>query len=146
MPPSTILVAFDFSPQAEMACKFAIRTIAQDSDHLIIAVTYPEDSLKDASRHRARAFAEQLQMEVAKTKRVHVDFVVEKAGVSDTGATLLRMSKTFVADLVVCGSTGKNKFSTVLGSTSQYLLQHADRPVVIYREPVETKPAMATWK
>jgi nucleotide-binding universal stress UspA family protein len=138
--PTSILVAFDLSQVGEAACKFAINAIARDGDHIILAVTYPDESLREATRLKSRAYAEQLQMEAVRvkngeSKRVNVDFVVEKAAPGEVGLTILKISKNLVVDVLVCGSSGKSKLGTVLGSTSQFLLQHADRPIVIYREP-----------
>src|SRR4051812_13612305 len=62
---------------------------------------------------------------------VDVDRVLEHG---DPGATILAVAERVGADVIVVGSHGKGWLKRVfLGSTSQYVVQHAHCPVLVVR-------------
>lgn len=137
-PIATILVAYDGSAEAADALGLATRIAAQVDGRLVLVEAIKAGRLPERSRKMTdpdagadREAAEESLREVLAAAGIEGDVRVE---VGDPGSVLARASAT--ADLLVAGSRGWGTLRRiVLGSTSDWLVHHAECPVVIAPRP-----------
>ncbi|PAA60909.1 hypothetical protein BOX15_Mlig021891g2 [Macrostomum lignano] len=82
-------------------------------------------------KQRSQQLSQELMAQCEK-RRLHCKFVSE-AGTP--GATIVEAARKYAANVVVVGCRGNNGIRrTILGSVSDYVLQHSCRPVVVVPE------------
>lgn len=129
-----IVVAYDGSPDADLALLWSIRTAElthQDLRVVVVALSTGKQppQLREYEEQRAHSAAAAARDAVKTAKGVEADVIVERGW---TVQALLRASEG--AALLVAGSRGHNSFETHwLGSVSQHLAGHADCPVAVIR-------------
>jgi nucleotide-binding universal stress UspA family protein len=145
-----ILVAFDFSPAAQSALAWSLdlqRTTGGQPVHVlhvvnpVPAVALPEMTAFPApSEAEIAALARELEREVRKRSAEATTEVVRAPWIA---SAILEAARRVKADLIVMGTHGRKGLSRLmLGSAAEYVVRHADCPVVTLHSPVgEGTPA-----
>lgn len=144
----TILLATDFSSEANNATKYAVALARQFHAGIVlfnaypvillatdVPVEYPDDKeAKAFAMSRLRRRAKQLEKE-----SVPVTIDVEPAG-EEAGSIINAISRN-KANLVVLGSRGEITLGErVFGSTTSYVINHSEVPVIIVPKKYKYKP------
>ena len=139
-----ILVAYDFSPAAQTALAWALdlqRTTGGAPVHVlhvvnpVPAVALPEMTAFPApSEAEIAALARELEREVRKRSGDATTEVVRAPWIA---SAILEAGRRVTADLIVMGTHGRKGLSRLmLGSAAEYVVRHADCPVVTLHSPV----------
>lgn len=117
-PPQRIGIAYDGSPTAQWALVAATRLAVRTGARLVLLAVGPTSEHASTWLHVA-------QLSLG-TKVDHET----RALVGDAAPTLARASADL--DLLICGSRGRGRpLSTILGSVSAHLVEHAECPVMV---------------
>lgn len=137
--PRTILVGVDVSKEAERALDWARATAGPDDRVLVLhawevplVIGYDIVVAVDVGEIE-QAAKESLDALIA---RLDDDRLVPVTGKGHAGRAIVEAGAN--ADLIVVGHRGDSRLSLMIGSTANYVIHHADQPVVIVRgdEPV----------
>jgi nucleotide-binding universal stress UspA family protein len=121
--PTTVVVAWDGSPQAARACNDALIFLKQ-ADRVVLLVGVPAEPGEDGEP--------QVEDMVAHLKRhgVASEVVRLKLGGDDTGKLLLGKTKELKADMVVMGAFHHSKWRQfILGGVTLTMLEEATIPL-----------------
>jgi nucleotide-binding universal stress UspA family protein len=138
-----VLVAFDASPEAQLALVHAI-AMAQvyRAKVTIVAVVPPPPMLAWQAPGGTRGLHEAEQQELAKALRAAADSVPDDLSVTtqlldgDPARELLRVAREGDFDAIVMGSRGRGRMTAVLlGSVSNRVMHDADIPVMVIHAP-----------
>ena len=138
-----VLVAFDASPEAELALAHAV-AMAQvyRAKVTIVAVVPPPPLLAWQAPGGMRGLHEAEQQELDKALRTAADGVPDDLSVTtqlldgDPARELLRVARDGDFDVIVMGSRGRGRMTTaLLGSVSNRLMHDADVPVIVIHRP-----------
>ncbi|KAJ3112643.1 hypothetical protein HDU96_004336 [Phlyctochytrium bullatum] len=138
------MVAFDESPQATAALRFAFENLVRSPmDTIAVAVVVnPQENVEQASMSRVKTTLR------AMYQVTHIDVQLSvtllEGPASQAGPLLCDLTRTASPppDLLVVGSTGKSNVTGILvGSVSTYCLGNAACPVVVVKNPEEEE----TW-
>jgi nucleotide-binding universal stress UspA family protein len=142
---NTILVAHDASEIAEHALCWAEEFVraAGGSIHLVRVVPLPPPVAMPVPAYSPFPGPEDLEIAKAQLKEV-----AERHGLTatthvlvanDLGEGILGTARKAGATLIVMGTHGRGGFKrAVLGSVADYVVRHADCPVVTVRKPEAT--------
>lgn len=139
-----ILVAYDFSPAAQSALAWALdlqRTTGGHPVHVlhvvnpVPAVALPEMTAFPApSEAEIAALARELEREVRKRSAEATTEVIRAPWIA---SAILEAGRKAKADLIVMGTHGRKGLSRLmLGSAAEYVVRHAECPVVTLHSPV----------
>jgi len=140
-----VLVAFDASPEAELALAHAV-AMAQvyRAKVTIVAVVPPPPLLAWQAPGGTRGIHEAEQQELDKALRTAADGVPDDLSVrtqlldGDPARELLRMAREGDFDVIVMGSRGRGRMTAaLLGSVSNRLMHDADVPVIVIHRPTD---------
>lgn len=137
-----ILLATDGSEQAALAAHHALALARQTGATLIVLYVvdshlafmlgiYKDEAIRELKEdgHRALAAIAEQAREAGVEVETHL-------GEGRTGEVILHDAERLQADLIVMGSHGQGALGDILmGSVSQYVVHHADKPVCIVRPP-----------
>jgi nucleotide-binding universal stress UspA family protein len=136
----TILVATDFSAEANNAVAYAAQLAKLFKAHIVlfnaypvvmlateVPVEYPDDNAaKEHALYRLNRKAKQLTKEFS----VEVQVDIEPAG-EEAGSIINAVSRN-KADIVIMGSRGESTLGErVFGSTTSYVIKHSTVPLII---------------
>lgn len=141
--PGTILVAADGSADSELAIRRAVELADQTGSGLhvayvmIISHWHLPDTLSDAQYRRLKEAAQEVLDEQVRKAR--------EAGADDVQAHLrtgrradeeiIKLAEEIDAGMIVVGSRGAGTISRAfMGSDSESIVRHADRPVLVVRD------------
>jgi nucleotide-binding universal stress UspA family protein len=144
-----ILVAYDFSPAAQSALAWALdlnRSAGGEPVHVlhvinpVPAVALPEMTAVPApSEAEVAALTRQLESEVRERSREAVAEVVRAPWIA---SAILDAARRLKADLIVMGTHGRKGVSRLmLGSAAEYVVRHAECPVVTLHSQPARSPA-----
>jgi nucleotide-binding universal stress UspA family protein len=144
-----ILVAFDFSPAAQTALSWALdlqRSTGGRPVHVlhvvnpVPAVALPEMTAFPApSEAEIAALARELEREVRKRS---ADATCEVIRAPWIASAILEAARRVEADLIVMGTHGRKGLSRLmLGSAAEYVVRHAECPVVTLHMPASALPS-----
>ena len=137
-----ILIAVDGSAGARAALAAGIE-LARDADADVTIATVRHEPIpvlgdpyyQRALTHelaRAREVLDEA-LEVAEEARIHAEGEILEG---DPGEEIVRLARHRDVDLVVVGSRGLGSVAgAVFGSVSRFVVRHADRPVLVVKEP-----------
>jgi len=148
MADQVIIIALDYSEQAETAVKWYVERMHRPGNKIVFVhcIELPEMSLNQARNFHMSpgVLASMWKDEEVKTKQLEEKMktlLVEKGipGVLRTatgkpGEVICRISEEESATCIITGTRGMGKVRrTILGSVSDYLIHHAHCPVVVCR-------------
>lgn len=142
--PETILVATDGSADSEFAIQRAVDLANKTGADLhmtyimILSHWMMPDTLSDAQYQRLKEKAQQLLDEqVEKAKAAGADTVQAHLEVGRRAdEEILKLAEEIEAGMIVVGSRGMGTISRAfMGSDAESIARHADRPVLIVRNP-----------
>jgi nucleotide-binding universal stress UspA family protein len=140
-----VLVAFDASPEAELALAHAV-AMAQvyRAKVTMVAVVPPPPMLAWQAPGGAQALHEAEQEELARALRAAAEGVPDDLSVTtrmvdgDPPRELLRVAREGDFDVIVMGSRGRGRMTAaLLGSVSNRLMHDAHVPVIVIHRPSE---------
>jgi nucleotide-binding universal stress UspA family protein len=130
-----IIVGYDGSPESKLALQVAAQRAGPDGTVVPTHVTIAASNWLGASSYEpvVEQAHQAAQAVLAEIDEVDLgDTAVEPELIEgDPAEALLRVARSRRADEIVVGSRGRDRFRSLLGSTSHSLLERADRPVVI---------------
>ena len=140
--PETILVATDGSEDSELSIRRAVDLAGETHAALhlvyvmIISHWMVPDTLSDAQYDRLKEDAQvRLDQQVEKAEAVGADTLQKHLRIGRRAdEEILKLSEEIDADMIVVGSRGGGTISRALmGSDSESIVRHADRPVLVVR-------------
>ncbi|GAA3401298.1 universal stress protein [Paenibacillus hodogayensis] len=145
MPFQHVLVAYDGSPQSQSALDRAVSLVrATPGAHLTVAhaFQYPNFIVGEAmvvapvvTDLEEMTSSEQL-LDEAKARVTDLPGVTYTLLQGDAAESILECASETGADLIVIGSRGLNTIKEwFLGSVSHHVVQHANIPVLVIKEP-----------
>jgi nucleotide-binding universal stress UspA family protein len=142
--PSTILVATDFSPQADIAVRYAVQLASALKSRCIIAHAYraPILSLRASTAVTAGDILLEVELEartkLEETRRAFQDVsppVEWRLIQGDPRDAILELASAEQSNLIVLGTRGRGGAARLLlGSIAEYLVRHASCPVLVVPE------------
>ena len=138
-----VLVAFDASPEAQLALVHAV-AMAQvyRAKVALVAVVPPPPLLAWQAPGGMRGMHEAEQEELGKALRKAADGVPDDLSVTtqlvdgDPARELLRLSREGDFDVIVMGSRGRGRVTAaLLGSVSNRVMHDANVPVIVIHRP-----------
>jgi nucleotide-binding universal stress UspA family protein len=138
-----ILVAYDGSPEADLALAHAV-AIAQTSRARLALVTVvpPPPLLAWQAPGGLQGMHDSQQSELDLRLRAAADLVPDDLSLTtrlldgDPARELLRAAREGDHDVIVMGSRGRGRVSAaVLGSVSNHVMHEADVPVIVIHRP-----------
>jgi nucleotide-binding universal stress UspA family protein len=146
-----LLVAIDGSPHAELALAAAVTAARRDNSALTLISVAP-DARADAARWPGGFAAPQPPQEeldtaaertlleaVARIPRdIPVERVVRRGA---AGPEIVAQARAGCYDAFLLGARGVGRISALVGSVSQYVLNHADIAVFVAHAPPEAPAA-----
>lgn len=132
--PVQVVVAFDFSPSAELALARAIEIAARAPQHVLHIVTALDATTYDAADQVQRGIAERAIAALdGRPNAAEVQFYVH-ARIGKPVDEILGLARDVGADLIVIGSHGKTGIErALLGSVSERVVREAGCPVMVAR-------------
>ncbi|KAJ3299637.1 hypothetical protein HK104_007978 [Borealophlyctis nickersoniae] len=131
--PKTVLVALDESKHSTAALNWAFDYILNSGDHLVVAVVAEredEEAVKSRVKTLLRAVWESNEKNVVMTIRV----LTTGSASSKAGELICKVADELQPAMLVLGSAGKSHVQGLLiGSVSNYCIQHAGVPVIVAR-------------
>ena len=143
-----ILVPVDGTPTAAQGLREAIE-LARDQKAEILLLHVVDEwrvaagdiaavNLDAGAKALREAGAELLKQAEARVREAGIrvqTVLLEELGVP-VGECVVQRARQWPADLIVCGTHGRNGISRVLlGSSAEYILRHAPVPVLLVRAP-----------
>jgi len=138
-----VLVAFDGSPQAELALDHAVALAQNYQARLsLVAVIPPPPLLAWQAPGGPQALQEAEQAELETRLRDAADRVPDDLSITtrlldgDPAREILRAAREGDHDVIVLGSRGRGRVSAaLLGSVSNRVMHDADVPVIVIHPP-----------
>jgi nucleotide-binding universal stress UspA family protein len=138
-----VLVAFDGSPEAELALVHAIAIAQASRAKLALIAVVPHAPLLSWSTAGAMpSVHDSMQTELDLRLRAAADTVPDDLSLTtrlldgDPAREILRAAREGEHDLIVMGSRGRGRVSAaVLGSVSNHVMHEADVPVIVIHRP-----------
>jgi nucleotide-binding universal stress UspA family protein len=138
-----VLVAFDGSPEAELALAHAIALAQVYRARLgLVAVVPPPPLLAWQAPGGMRGVHDSEQTELERALRVAADRVPDDLSITtqlldgDPAREILRAAREGEHDVIVLGSRGRGRMTTaLLGSVSNRVMHDADVPVIVIHRP-----------
>jgi nucleotide-binding universal stress UspA family protein len=139
-----ILVATDGSPGGRAAVARAILLARQAGAEVVFASVLPHatgtdvvsgEGPRQAGSHESRAAVE-LAVSEAQASGVRAEYQFLEGNPAEA---IVELARARDVDLIVVGSRGLGRVrGALLGSVSQAIVHHADRSVLVVKEPEET--------
>jgi nucleotide-binding universal stress UspA family protein len=138
-----VLVAFDGSPEAELALTHAVAIAQLHRARLaLVTVVPPPPLLSWQAPGGMQAVHESEQADFERRLRAAADRVPDDLPLTtrlldgDPARELLRAARDGDHDVIVMGSRGRGRVSAaVLGSVSNHVMHDADVPVIVVHRP-----------
>jgi nucleotide-binding universal stress UspA family protein len=138
-----VLVAFDGSPDAELALEHAVGLSQVFHARLaLVAVVPPPPSFAWQAPGGVRAAHDAQQRELDQALRAAADGVPDDMSLTtrlldgDPAREILRAAREGEHDLIVMGSRGRGRVTTaLLGSVSNHVMHDAEVPVIVIHRP-----------
>ncbi|XP_062578739.1 universal stress protein in QAH/OAS sulfhydrylase 3'region-like [Saccostrea cucullata] len=147
----TVVVAMDGSDHAIKAFKWFCKSMKHDNDKVVmvysvelygdvystqwLSVPYSGPSLTDMIEKQRKEIREKLDEFAKMMKNEHVPGTVKSVNSEDPGEGIIKAAEEVKADMIVVGSRGLGAVRrTILGSVSDYVLQHSSIPVIVCPE------------
>ena len=138
-----VMVAYDGSPDAELALEHAVALAQNQRARLgLVAVVPPVPSFAWQAPGGPRRLHDDVQDDLAQQLRAAADRVPDDLSVTtrlldgDPPRELLRAAREGDHDVIVAGSRGRGRVTTaLLGSVSNRLMHDAPVPVIIVHAP-----------
>ncbi|XP_052677759.1 universal stress protein YxiE-like [Crassostrea angulata] len=144
----TVVVAMDGSDQAIKSFKWFCNSIKHDNDKVVMVyavevyggiystqwlnVPYSGDALRKMIDKQHEEIKQKLHKFAEIMKKEHASGTVRSVQAEDPGEGIIRAAEELGADLIVIGSRGMGVVRrTILGSVSDYVLQHSHIPVAV---------------
>jgi nucleotide-binding universal stress UspA family protein len=130
-----VVVAYDFSLQAELAAQHALDLAARDPELVlhILTVVEPGKDFLTADRIREDVVTRIREMLVADQPDATIEFLVHTR-IGAPVDEILGLAQDVGASLIICGSHARNAMGRLLiGSVSEAVLHGAKCPVLIVR-------------
>jgi nucleotide-binding universal stress UspA family protein len=146
-----VLVAFDGSPDAELALEHAVGLAQAFRARLaLVAVVPPPPSFAWQAPGGARGAHDAMQRDLDARLRAAADRIPDDLPVTtrlldgDPAREILRAAREGDHDLIVMGSRGRGRMTTaLLGSVSNHVMHDARVPVMIVHRPRDDEPDLA---
>jgi nucleotide-binding universal stress UspA family protein len=146
-----VLIAFDGSPEAELALAHAVAMAQVYRARIaIVAVTPPPPMLAWQAPGGMQGMHDAQQSELDAQLRRAADSVPDDLSVTtrlldgDPAREILRAAHEGDHDVIVMGSRGRGRVTAaLLGSVSQRVLHDADVPVIVIHAPRDEGPDLA---
>lgn len=150
----TIIIALDASDEAEHAIKWYLERVHRPGNKVVFVhcIELPEMNLNQARNFHMSpgVLAGMWKEEEKKTKCLEekVKAMLEEKGVPGVlrtatgkpGEVICRVAEEETAAMIVTGTRGMGKVRrTILGSVSDYLVNHAHCPVIVCRHPSDKR-------
>jgi nucleotide-binding universal stress UspA family protein len=141
-----IVVPHDFSPLADNALDWAARLVRQHGGSvvllhvipLLVPAAAPAPAFPTPTPAEMDALRRQL-LAAAGSREVAAEAIVLLA--PDVGAEILSLAKAVQADLIAMGTHGRGGVKrAMLGSVADYVVRHAECPVVTLRGKAPAAP------
>jgi nucleotide-binding universal stress UspA family protein len=140
-----VLVAFDGSPDAELALEHAVALAQAYRARLaLVAVVPPTPAFAWQAPGGARAAHDASQKDLDARLRAAADAVPDDLSLTtrlldgDPAREILRAAREGDHDLIVMGSRGRGRVTAaLLGSVSNHVMHDAPVPVMIVHQPVD---------
>ena len=143
-----VVIGIDGSELAVLAAKRARDLVREDAEFLLVSAHESVDT--DAGGIEGPVLTPDEQDSLARAAHLGAETALTEAAAAldlvgarqeaiegDAGPALCRLAERSGADLIVVGSHGRNAISRLfLGSTSQYVVQHAPCAVLVVRQAV----------
>ncbi|MCG5513075.1 universal stress protein [Ectothiorhodospira shaposhnikovii] len=147
---SKILFATDLSAGADNAGRRALQLAASEGARLRVVNVIPAPTLDETVLKRWRGDADTLMADLVEATEQAMAERMTALGAADDldmdircvrgqgHKQILAEAREFGADLIVVGSHGQRSFKEILlGTTTQNLVHHADRPILVVKKPVQ---------
>ena len=146
-----VLVAFDGSPDAELALEHAVGLAQAFRARLaLVAVVPPPPSFAWQTPGGVRAAHDAQQQDLDQRLRAAADGIPDDLPLTtrlldgDPAREILRAAREGDHDLIVMGSRGRGRVTTaLLGSVSNHVMHDARVPVMIVHRPHDDEPDLA---
>jgi len=138
IPRPCIVVGYDGSAPSNAAVTYAAERVGRKGRMFIVHAVGPvanwvgapgEQPVDEYSHRRGRDLLDGLMVEMGNVL-MDRDFEVELVP-GGAAQALCHVAETRDADEIVLGSRGQGRLGSLLGSVSEDVLRHADRPVVV---------------
>ena len=146
-----LLVAIDGSASAELALSAAVTAARRDNSALTLISVAPDVRAEAAKWPGALVVPEPPQSELDATAerilreavaRIPRDIPVERVvRRGAAGPEIVAQARTGCYDAILLGARGVGRISALVGSVSQYVLNHADIAVFVAHAPREAADA-----
>lgn len=136
MPKNQVVVAYDFSTNADVALQRAIDLACREPENVLHFVTIIDSSqdYQTADRIQQDLLVRLKAIFEARQPGADVDFFVH-VRIGTPVAEILGLAEDVGADLIMCGSHGRSAMGRLLlGSVSEGVLHGAKCPVLIVRQ------------
>jgi len=138
-----VMVAYDGSPEAELALDHAVALAQNQRARLgLVAVVAPVPPLAWSAPGGVRRLHDDAETDLARRLRAAADRVPDEVSVTtrlldgDPPRELLRAAREGDHDVIVLGSRGRGRVTTaLLGSVSNRLMHDAPVPVIVIHAP-----------
>ena len=133
-PPVQVVVAYDFSPSAELALGRAVEIAARAPQHVLHIVTALDSTSYDTAADMQRRIAERAaDAFTGRSTAAEVQFYVH-ARIGKPADEILGLAREVGADLIVIGSHGRTGVERILlGAVSERVVREAGCPVMVAR-------------
>ena len=146
-----VLVAFDGSPDSELALEHAVGLAQVFRARLaLVAVVPPPPSFAWQAPGGVRAARDAQQQELDEALRAAADGVPDDLSLTtqlldgDPAREILRTAREGRHDLIVMGSRGRGRVTAaLLGSVSNHVMHDSKVPVMIVHRPHDDEPDLA---
>lgn len=143
----TVLIAIDGSANSQRAFDFYSNGIRRDDDELFLLNVQTTPNLSSFSMTQPLNFPteewyKEIQKEILASQKVVQEYEIScemkkmakhsLVATGDPGETIIRVAKEKNISLIVIGSRGMNLVRrTFIGSVSDYVIHHANIPVIV---------------
>jgi nucleotide-binding universal stress UspA family protein len=126
-----------FSLAAALGAEVAVVHV-RHTPSTMLGTPYYDHGVVDSSHHAEAVMADAKLHAIR--HGVHADYEVVGG---DPATAIVEFAQARDADLIVIGSRGLGRVTgAILGSVSRAVAQHADRPVLVAKEPVRVREAV----
>lgn len=136
-----ILCGVDFSETSTKALLFAERLAREMGAEIILAHAFDVPASYDTAGQK-EPYDPAVRRQLEELAPVHPDIKVRRVlHAGAPGEVICWLAEDQQCDLIVVGTHGRGGLAhLLLGSVAEYVLRHAQRPVVVVRDPPDNEP------